>query len=753
MLATVYIVCIAFWALSFLPQLGWPRTGFLAICRGLWLLPLLLSFNPVNESRELPRAVVKTPIYVFVDDSSSMHAASNPLGKAQKTLDSLRSLCKGNACEVKETWLSKENELTKKGYTPLRQTLSNWFSRIGHELWLVISDGGDSTPKLPWPKEWQGLGLDEEKKTTGVLIGVAEEFGDRLWIEDLDIAPISFEGRPTVAQVTLQRKRKSLRPETIQVQISMGSQVLLSENAYFPEGQQSLVNVLTLPPLQKGKHELELRVLAPPGEKVLWDKESHVSIEVISNTLGIMHLLGSPSWDGRFLRRYLKAEPKYDLISFFILRDPWDIQIIDERELSLIPFPVARLFNEELGKFKSIVLQNFNLLQFLTPQYQKNLVDFVKAGGSLLFLGGQRALQSRDLQNSPLRELLPFHPKTEGTHFESWDSAEETVDKSGPWFDKTLSFNVALASPSPEKLALADVFQEWSLVSEQLQQMSTLTGLHHMENVKFKADYTPLLDAVLNDGKRIPLAVASYPGKGRAIWIFSDQFWRFAMSPQSELSRTVYNHLMESSLSWLVHHDTRKPLSLSRFQLQAWGERDPIDWSVEIEGPAVRYFEPGKSWSLNVCANTIDLYKSSVKNLGPTRAVLSGRLDSARVLSRTCTLEIRGQNPAFGSVSESLTSKIPEMIKDQSVGGSELKMRQLSDLTGAKLLSLDELEKTLAWIENWLGEKSGQHGVFLPPRFRTLIHHYWIFDTAWFFILMLFLPIEVLIRRWHKLKP
>ena len=68
----------------------------------------------------------------------------------------------------------------------------------------------------------------------------------------------------------------------------------------------------------------------------------------------------------------------------------------------------------------------------------------------------------------------------------------------------------------------------------EIRKSKNLKGLHHMENVSFKdGEYTPLLNARLRDGTTVPLAVASYPGKGRALWIFSDSLWRLAMDPES----------------------------------------------------------------------------------------------------------------------------------------------------------------------------------------------------------------------------
>ncbi len=757
-LITLYALSLLLWSLSFLPHMGLPRSSLVAICRGLWLLPLLLSLTPHWDSKELPRTLVKSPIHVLVDDSESMsmdHDGKIPAKQAQELLTNLRKACFQLGCELKETLLSQENALTKRGYTPLRQSLETWFARTGHDPWLVISDGADSQPSLPWSAQWKGIGAETETSTRGMFVGFADSASEHLWIEMLNLAPVSFEGRPSTFNLILHRKRKTLAAENVQVQVRSGSQILVSENVLFPEAQSSVESLLTLPPLERGQHALEFRVLAPSGETTLWDKTVHASVDVVTNTLGMLHLLGSPSWDGRFLRRYLKAEPKYDLISFFILRDPWDSQDVNERELSLIPFPVARLFSEELEHFRSVVLQNFNMLQFLMPEYQRNLVDFVKNGGSLLFLGGPRALQSQDLAHSPLRDLLPFDPRNVGeASFANplWQNAEESVDKNGPWYDKDLKYRIALAHPTPSKRALADVFEEWSLNSDAFTHLGSLQGLHHMENVQFKKEHTPLLEAVTDDGRKIPLAVASYPGKGRAIWIFTDQLWRLAMTATSQSSRTTYNHLLQSAFAWLLRQDFRKPLSIARFQLESWGPAAPIDWSVALEGSALQYFSSDTNWKLSICDTPVDWSKVLVTKPGPSVAHLSGKLDSHLVKSKTCRLEVRAEHPAFGSVLEAQTTEIPEMLSDQKLGASEFKMQELAEKTGAKLLWLKDSVQTADAIEPWLEEHTRRNGVLLSPRFKTLANHFWIFDSLWFFFLLIFLPLEVLVRRWDKLR-
>ena len=220
--------------------------------------------------------------------------------------------------------------------------------------------------------------------------------------------PLAFEKQPIVADVKIMQSVALERNVRVQLQARIEDEILSTTILNIPPKQIQQTASISIPALTRGQHLLSFHILPLEEEKIIWDNAKLSQVEVMPNTLGVLHLLGSPSWDGRFLRRTLKAEPKYDLISFFILRDPHDFSLTNERELSLIPFPVSRLFTEELPSFKIIILQNFYLTQFLLPQYQKNLVKFVKNGGSLLFIGGDMALQSRDLLRSPLSEIIPF---------------------------------------------------------------------------------------------------------------------------------------------------------------------------------------------------------------------------------------------------------------------------------------------------------------------------------------------------------
>jgi hypothetical protein len=571
--------------LAWIMELGLTRGLVAGLCRIGWTTPLFLCLFPESTSEQLPRTLNLRPVQVLLDDSQSMSAVAGAAGEdwspggepsapARELAARLQADCARLGCIPKVTRLSELAPETARGYSPLGRVIEPWLYKAGGDPWVVVSDGGDAQPREPWSTGLKNLGRPRQpgEPPRGLIIGFGPDARPNVRIATVDVAPFAFEDKPLAVDVQLARDHFEGRADTerVQLQVLAGGHPLATANAVFPTGEGTTRVTATLPPLPRGQHLLTIKALPTADEKALWDNTVYAQVEALPNTVGVLHLLGSPSWDGRFLRRYLKSEPKYDLISFFILRDPWDSQQVNERELSLIPFPVERLFKEELPNFRVVVIQNFTLFQFLLPEYQENLVRFVQEGGGLLFLGGPRALQPSDLSESPLSAILPFDLSAKAaaaapplTPLDAFGAdfaggSDMVKDPNGPAYDETLKFSVELARPTPEKRALANVFDDWEQLKDELAAWDDAQGLHHMERVKLKPDVTTtLLNARTAQGAEIPLAVASYPGKGRAIWLFSDSLWRLATSMKEETSRQAYNRFFEAAMTWLMRQEMR----------------------------------------------------------------------------------------------------------------------------------------------------------------------------------------------------
>lgn len=749
------------------------RRGILAgLCRIGWNAPLFMSFFPATMTAQLPRTVTLRPVHVLLDDSLSMKTGTDeyqaPAAHAEEWIRQIEGECARLGCIPKVTRLSEQSRDVAQGFTPLSSGLDAWAFKVGMDPWVLMSDGADAQPTERWHSPLKGIGrpLAEGQPPRGLILGFPQKSRRNVWIKVHDAAPFSFEDRPLNFKVTIFRNAAQ-DADRVQLQALLGDKSIGTTNVAFDKGEVEADIEMTLPPLPRGQQLITVKALPIAGESTLWDNTAYVQLEVLPNTVGVLHLLGSPSWDGRFVRRYLKSEPKFDLISFFILRDPWDSQQVSERELSLIPFPVERLFREELPNFRVVIVQNFTLLQFLLPEYQNNLVKFVQDGGGLLFIGGPRALTSPDLMSSPLRSILPFEYASTGLEpasafdlpsFDSDLGGEPQRNDRGPAYDPQLDFTVEMGRPDPKKRALSDVYDDWESLAQPLTSWRTGRGIHHMERVKFKADSTVLLKAKAGRAE-IPLAVASYPGRGRALWLFSDSFWRLAMTSGGETSRQVYNRFMQSAMTWLMRQDLRKPL-LAKSLSFTLSRPDVPRFHLQIQGPAARYLDPTSDWKLTLCGTHPAKDQLSFAKASEGEWEIAGPLPVKLAGGELCTVEISAAHPAFGSVKAGITGVIPEVYPDKELDAAPHKLAELAHLTGAKVVIEDEPEKladgkTGETVEEalglWLGHATGQEGVALPNRFKTLRDFYWVLGRPWFWLLMFLLPLEVVIRKWDQL--
>lgn len=727
-------------ALVWIRQYGWRRGLLSTLLRIGWLLPIFLAVFPRLNKDLISNSLSLKTIHLLIDDSASMRDEESQ-NYTKKVLQELDSACSQMACRIQKSQLSELGDEVEKGFTPLGPGVKSWLPLTHGEPWIVLSDGGDSQPNLPWPSQMKDMGLRQGQKW-GMVLASPHPEQDNIWLEMVGGPDFGFDQKVIELEVTVHRRSLDPKAElTVQLQASAMGQNLASLNVSFRPGEDSLTVHIPIPALARGTHLIKIQALPIGTETAIWDNTIYKSLEVLPNTIGILHLLGAPSWDGRFVRRYLKSEPKYDMISFFILRDPSDMQLSNERELSLIPFPVERLFNEELPNFRAVVIQNFSLYQFLEPAYQKNLVDFVLKGGGLLFIGGSRALHEMDVSSSPLAALLPFKFKGRPQN-----GKEPWSEQGSLPYDAQSKFTIKMAEPDREKRLLATVYDDWLPLDFSLKSGASYQGLHRLDQVELADQgFTPLLTARMEDGRESLLAAASYPGKGRAIWLFSDDLNKLAMNPGSQASRETYHTFLRSSMTWLLREEMQRPLWLQDFTLQS--QSDFTLWSAKVRGPAARFLHEGDSWSYRVCGQEIKAKEIVRQMVSSDQWLVSGSLPGHMASGASCDMTIGGEHPAFGTVRASIYGIVPELFADKDMEGSFHRLQQLSQLTGANLLELGDADETRA-LREWIQTVTGDLGVVSRSEQKLMPDYYWALENWWSFLLLLLLPLEVVVRRW-----
>ena len=803
-----------------------------------WFLPFALCFFPERIRDDRPRSPVAKVVHFLVDDSKSMDGRRTEI--AERIVADASAVCQDAGCEIKATQLSQLNGLGSGNFSWLERALGSWWLGLGGDPWVLISDGGDSAQGPGSPAE-----LATDSQGPGLIVGFQPADPRNLFFDSVTVPPYAFDGRPATVNIDVARgdgvnRAAGLPAETVQVQVRSGSQVLAAVDLSFKESDARAAGRIVVPALPRGEQPLEFFILPSPAETMVWDNSLVADVEVLPNTIGLLHLLGSPAWDGRFFRRLVKSEPKFDLISFFILRDPWDNLQVSDRELSLIPFPAERLFKEELQSFRVLVLHDFTLAQFLQPDYQANLVQFVKNGGGLLFIGGPRALHRLDMSSSPMREILPFIPgaesiltyprprasndgndgndgsstpdlgvdgpreKGEGRNSDNAGIANNPMfsgagfDTLGAGYDGGKSFKIEFAKPSPEQRELASVYDDWLATTPDLTRMKGLKGLHLIPPALLDSTKaTPLLNAHLADGTTVPLAVASFPGRGRALWILSDSMWRMAMAETSGIARETYDRFMLGGLQWLLRQDLRKPLIANRFSLRRGGRstkgaangsindsiNDSISWTVHLTGPATRHLDfvsppsEDRTWRLAICGVVQDGRAIAVDRIAGDQFVLSGTLAPGVLPVGTagsggaggrpfCKIEVQARDKSFGSVGAVSSAFIQTPLNDRQVLDSVAWLRKLQERSAppSELIMVGEASpyESAAGAGSKIGRWLREHATAdeangLESALATDEHQparddpYWPFRRWWAWALMAMMPVEVLARRLRKL--
>ena len=170
-------------------------------------------------------------------------------------------------------------------------------------------------------------------------------------------------------------------------------------------------------PLEVGRFAWDVVIPVDAKDVVPSNNYFPIVIKVVRDEVRVLQVCGSPSYDQKFLRLFLKEDPSVDLISFFILRTHDDLDSNwDSNELSLIAFPYEKLFTEELKTFDLVIFQNFNYQPFFGYQSEEllgNIADYVREGGSFVMIGGDRSFDLGEYGNTPIEEVLPVNLGTE----------------------------------------------------------------------------------------------------------------------------------------------------------------------------------------------------------------------------------------------------------------------------------------------------------------------------------------------------
>ena len=109
-------------------QYGFVRGIGAILCRGIWILPVILAFFPETKFENLPRTIAVKPIHIFIDDSDSMKNDGR-LDEVMESVSFINDECLKLGCVAKITRLSEIAGDTLKGFSPINEGLESFTSQ------------------------------------------------------------------------------------------------------------------------------------------------------------------------------------------------------------------------------------------------------------------------------------------------------------------------------------------------------------------------------------------------------------------------------------------------------------------------------------------------------------------------------------------------------------------------------------------------------------------------------------------------
>lgn len=458
--------------------------------------------------------------------------------------------------------------------------------------------------------------------------------------------------------------------------------------------------VLSFTPDTTGEFTYTVRTPVQAGEAVTTNNARSFVLKVIRDRVRVLHVAGKPSWDERFLRQLLKRDPNVDLISFFILRTPSDLQVGTNDELSLIPFPTDEIFRKQLKTFDLVIFQDFNFRPYQMAHYLPGIAQYVRDGGAFLMLGGVTSFAEGDYAGTAIADILPVHLTRGLPPSES-------------------AFTPVLTQPG-ERHPITELTPNEARNAEEWRLLPPLRGINR---TSLRDDAQALLvhpELVDHAGRKAPVVAIREVDRGRSMAITADSTWEwtFAGAHANRPSR-AYDDFFQHAIRWLVRDPDLTPIRLQA-EKDVFRPDEPVALVAHVRardyGPAAGAtveldFETSGSPQPPVPARQTAIvdddgvarFETPPLAEGPWRATIRVAQDGRALGEATDAFIVQEQGPELG-----LPLPRPDILRfvAESTGGQyrPLARTRLSELPfkDPKLVEIGQRKTEPLWDHAWV---------------------------------------------------
>lgn len=579
-------VVAAAWTLTSLGLRGTAsraRRVVLLSLRALVLLTLALLFlGPALQQRKL--SPLKSRLVVLVDASESMAIEEDARSRAERVMSWIREQTSALgrlqerfdieayafADEVRPIAITDAGKRTNGRSTDLVRALASVRTAsdpASQDLAgvVLISDGADTATLAaqprdrPLPDNVQTL-LESLRAPVNTFVVRGEK--DYLDLAVTDVAYDNFAFIRNAVEIEVTVASVGLEDMSVPVTLEQGSRNLATRVVEVPAGGSGKASLRFVPD-RVGKFVYRVQVPVVEGEIMQENNQRSFVTRIIRDKIRVLHVVGRPSWDQRFLRDVLKRNPNIDLVSFYILRTTLDAPGVGEDGLSLIPFPVHRLFGQELDTFDLVLFQNFDHGPYNVGLYTPQIAAYVRGGGAFCMVGGDLSFGAGGYGFTPLADILPVQLQAgDDWRVEEFRAVPHPEQINHPVLD--------VGDPGVwEKLPVLGSYNRVL----QARPGATVLLVHPFEQV---------------GGEQAPILALGEAERGRAAALLTDGSWRWSFVYAGRGGSTrPYHRLWNNLLRWLIRDPALNPVSI-RSRKVRYTPGEPVRFRVRGRGTGRR---------------------------------------------------------------------------------------------------------------------------------------------------------------------
>lgn len=436
---------------------------------------------------------------------------------------------------------------------------------------VLLSDGLDrGSLRAAWADGEEPVPPELPGPLTVFQVGETGQLSD-LAVQSVDVGGYAYIHAPFRLRATL--RGLGFEGRTVDVDLLRDGQLAQRRSVALDAAGDGEV-VFEVRPDVAGRFTYVVQVPSYDGDAVPGNNSLPVVVRVVRDRIRVLQVAGAPSWDVKFLRRFLKGDPSVDLVSFFILRTQRDLKRrYRDDELALIQFPYEQLFDieQDLATFDLVVFQNFDHRPYFRGQSNAlldNLRTFVEdRGHGFVMVGGNLSFSQGAYGGTPLGDILPV------------TVSPAAVEPSDASFVPRLTeagqrHPLTRLTPDPAENAAW-----WSRLSA-VDGTNRVTGAAPGASVLLTH---PELTG--DDGRPQPVLAVREVGEGRTMALTLDTSWRWSMAEAAEgRGNQAYLRFWKNAIRWLIADPSTERVSVDTAR-ENYGLGDAVRVVVTARDP------------------------------------------------------------------------------------------------------------------------------------------------------------------------